>query len=227
MTLTFGDESVSFDVFAPGFVLEFSGVVDVYAGSRNYGKIAEIRILFEKKFFSSDEVASVQAFVDEHRLRKFAGAVSEIGLFDDPFAVFANEFESFDRLDCADEHSLRIVFRRGDDIQAEVHPVDHIDLSVTSGKEHRLGSFGASAAESVAALVGDSAVGLGLDDFCNNPAVFGLPDKIVTEKIFGDNQCAAHEKRCRKTHENSVQRAVSTAGIYGETKKFPNFFYVV
>ena len=203
--LKFGDESVSFDVFAPWFVLKFTGVVDVYPRRGNYVEIGESGIFFEKEFFSAHEVASVEAFVKKERFRKFAGAVREIGFLDDPFAVRPDQIESFDRLDCADKDSLRIVFRRGNDIEAEVHPVNHVDVGVSARQKHRLGPFGAPSSESVTAFVKNAAVSLGFDDFCDDSAGSGLSHKKVAEQIFRDAESASHEKRAWKTHENSVK----------------------
>src|SRR6185436_7831210 len=68
-------------------------------------------------------------------------------------ATLLHQFDSIDRLQRANEHSLPHPFRRRHDVEAMIHPVDQINVSMPRRTEHHSGARGLSAAGMAGGIV--------------------------------------------------------------------------
>lgn len=71
---------------------------------------------------------------------------------------------SFDRFDRTDENRFGVARSPGDGVQAKMHPINEINVSVPAFEKHRLGSRRPSPAERVRGPIVDAEVSFGFDD---------------------------------------------------------------
>ncbi len=166
-------------------------------------------------FFEPDTVAAkiltVECAINAEGDAEFARAGGEILIFH-LAATGTNDVDAIHRFDRANEDSVRVIGRAGDDIELVVHPIhkEHIDVPGTA--VHHLVALGATATERVSGSVSNAEICLCLNDHSRDArAVGGGHDKQCAEQIAGDRERVfAFVKLSRNLHKQLLR--------YGETQ---------
>ncbi len=118
-----------------------------------------------------------------------------------------HDVQALPRLRRSDEHSLRRAFVAGDDVEAQVHPVDGVDVGVAGRAPHDLVPRGASSPEGVRGGIGDPAVGLRLHHHAGEHAFRRVMDQHLSQEVRRHFQRRPGEEVPVQRHHRVHERA--------------------
>jgi len=173
---------------------QVGGVADADAGGDFMRELREIVLEKAERAFRGEQVeAVVERAGDGQGLAEAAGAGGEVEVRSGrgEMAVGGHGFPSQEGLKGADEDAASPAFGFAGDIDAVVHAVDQIHVSVTGRAEHDLVA-GRGSAEAVGGGVGSGGdvgaeVGFYFDDAAGEEAGRGLMGEDDAEELRGDD----------------------------------------
>ena len=160
----------------------FTGIAHTDAWPNVHLFVRDATTTPNEELFAIDKINAIERLVDGKSLCELGGAGTKLSIQLEPSAA-SHLIEAGDGLECANQTRRGHFLSVRDDVEAPMHPVDEIHVGVTAVEPHGGISLRAAAVVAMAGAIGNTKVGLDLDDAAGELLSVGkAPHENVTEQ---------------------------------------------